>query len=524
MARPRPTKPGVAGEMMARRNYDTVILGGGTAGAVVAGLLADGSSESILLLEAGADYGAFEAGRWPSDLLDARALAYTHDWKLDSEATYPGRVVPFERACVMGGCSSHNGCAAIWGSRVDYDDWANRGLAGWSTDDLLPFFQTANERMRVRNYEPSDITPFHQACLEAAEQAGISRVSNLNDLDEDEGIAPSPVNIWHGNRWNSALAFLDPARTRPNLEIEGNALVDRLLIEKGRATGVRYIGADGPTEVRASRFVIAGGTYGSPAILMRSGVGDPVALSTLGIEATLELRGVGQNLHDHSAVQLEFSGSETLVKRMRDFGSNHWMPEEQTIAKLRSPHYPIDEAGFDLHVYPVGGPDDTRSSGWHWQFPVACMTPRSRGWLKLRSSDPNALPLIDHRYISDEHGHDRAVLVAGVHLVREWASQGAFRDLLGDELAPGPDAKTASEIAAWIDASVGHYYHPVGTCAMGEDSDAMAVTDARGKVHGLDNTFVADCSIVPVIPRANTNIPAVVIGQRIARWLLAPEA
>lgn len=505
------------------REVDTVILGGGTAGAVVAGKLAEGSSERVLLLEAGPDYGAFDAGRWPDDLLDARALAYSHDWNLNSETTYPGRVVPFERACVMGGCSSHNGCAAIWGSRVDYDAWVVSGLRGWSTDDLLPFFERANETMRVREYDSSEITPFHGACLEAAEQAGIPRSANLNDLDEDEGVAPSPVNIWQGKRWNSAVAFLDPARERPNLEIEGNALVDRLLIEDGRATGVRYISANGPAEVRAKRIVVAGGAYGSPAILLRSGIGDPDELAALGVTPTVPLPGVGQNLHDHSAVLLEFSGSDALVARMRAFGGNHWMPEEQTIAKLRSPQYPVDEAGFDIHIYPVGGPDDSRPSGWHWQFPVACMTPQSRGWLKLRSSDPNALPTIDHRYVTDADGHDKNVLVAGVRIARHWAAQPALQELLGEELAPGSSAESDSEIAAWIDGSVGHYYHPVGTCAMGDDSNPMAVTDARGRIHGLENAFVADCSIIPVIPRANTNIPAVVIGLRIASWLLAEE-
>lgn len=510
--------------MASRRKCDTVILGGGTAGAVVAGLLAEQSSESILLLEAGPDYGAFEDGAWPRDLLDARSLAYTHDWKLSSEATYPSRVVPFERACVLGGCSAHNGCAAIWGSRIDYDAWAASGLDGWSTNELLPFFERANERMRVRDYDAAEITPFHEACLEAAERAGIPRSSNLNDLDEDVGIAPSPVNIWHGHRWNSALAYLDTVRTQPNLEIEGGALIDRLLIENGRATGVRFIGADGPAEVMAERFVIAGGAYGSPAILLRSGVGDPAVLAAVGIDPIVALPGVGRNLHDHSAVLLEFSGSATLIERMRAFGRKHWMPEEQTIAKLRSPHYPASEAGFDLHIYPVGGPDDTRASGWHWQFPVACMTPRSRGALTLRSSDPGDVPMVDHRYISDEEGHDRRVLATGVDIARNWAAQPALRELLGDELAPGPEARSDAEVSTWIDASVGHYYHPVGTCAMGNASDPMAVTDATGQVHGLENAFVADCSIIPVIPRANTNIPAVVIGERVASWLLTGVA
>ena len=159
---------------------DTVVIGGGTAGSVVAGLLASTGDERVLVLESGPDYGPFGSGRWPADLLDARALGYSHDWEYASGETYADRVVKFERAKVIGGCSAHNGCAAIWGSRVDYDSWAARGLDGWSTDDLLPLFARAVERLRVRRYTPEETTPFQQACLHAAAQAGIPRVADLN--------------------------------------------------------------------------------------------------------------------------------------------------------------------------------------------------------------------------------------------------------------------------------------------------------------------------------------------------------
>src|SRR4051794_41563584 len=154
------------------RDADTVIIGGGTAGAVVAGLLAERSDERVLVLEAGPDFGRFDSGLWPEALLDARALGYTHDWGYVSGGTYPGRIVKFERARVIGGCSAHNGCAAIWGSRVDYDGWASRGLSGWSTKELLPFFERATARLRVRSYDEAEITPFQQACLAAARTAG----------------------------------------------------------------------------------------------------------------------------------------------------------------------------------------------------------------------------------------------------------------------------------------------------------------------------------------------------------------
>jgi choline dehydrogenase len=499
---------------------DTVVIGGGTSGAVVAGLLAEHSDESIVVLEAGPDFGPFESGRWPADLLDARALGYTHDWKYTSEDTYPDRIVPFERAMVIGGCSSHNGCAAIWGSRVDYDTWAANGLDGWSTDDLLPFFARANERMRVKNYSESEVTPFHRAVLSAAEAAGMPRTADLNDLDEDEGISPSPVNIANGVRWNSAFAYLDPVRDRPNLTIIGNAVVDRFEVEADRGTRVHFIALDGPASIEAGRIVVAGGTYGSPAVLLRSGIGDPATLRSFGIAPVHDLPGVGHNLHDHSAVMLSWAGTPELEAQMRAFGADAWMPEEQSIAKIRSSLYPKDQAGFDLHIYPVGGPT---ADGWRWDFPVACMTPRSRGEVTLRSADPTVAPRLQHRYLSDEAGQDRQVLVQGVRKAREVAAQSPLRELLGEETLPGAGAQTEVEIADWVDSSVFHYYHPVGTCAMGLGGERMAVTDARGKIHGLENVYVADCSIIPEIPRANTNIPAVVIGERVAGWLLGQD-
>jgi choline dehydrogenase len=168
----------------------------------------------------------------------------------------------------------------------------------------------------------------------------------------------------------------------------------------------------------------------------------------------------------------------------------------------------------------VGGPDSESESGWHWSIPVACMSPRSRGSLTLSSSDPRREPRIEHRYLSDPDGQDRSVLLEGLCIARELASQSPLSDLLGDELRPGSDLKDDAALLAYIDRMIEHYYHPVGTCPMGTDDEPLAVTDARGRIHGLENAFVADCSIMPVIPRANTNVPAVVVGERIADWLL----
>lgn len=498
------------------RYVDTLILGGGTSGAVVAGRLAEHSDESVLVIEAGPDYGARRDRRWPADLVDASALAASHDWGYSSGRTYDDRTVAFERAKVIGGCSSHNGCAAIWGHRRDYDAWAEAGNEGWSTSDLLPFFLDAMERMRVRQPEAHEATPFQQACLDAAQQLGIPLAADLNDLDDPVGMALSPVNIVDGRRWNTAFAYLDPVRDRPNLAIRGNHLADRLLLEGRRVVGARVIGPNGPVDIRAGRTIVSAGTYGSPAILLRSGIGEAKELEAVGIEPQHQLPGVGRNLHDHPAVSLEFVGSDQLRSLMSRHRAMQWSPEEQTIAKLRSSH--CNEA-FDLHLYPVGGPINAEASEWRWAFPVACMTPRSRGALRLAGSDPGAAPVIDHGYLNDIDGHDAAVLADGVAIAKEFARQSALAELVGEELPPFAGAGEA-DLLARVHATVEHYYHPVGTCKMGPASDADAVVDSIGAIHGLDGGFVADCSIMPVVPRANTNIPAVVVGERIASFLI----
>ncbi len=493
----------------------TVVIGGGTAGAAVAGLLAEHSGESVLLLEAGPDYGPFAAGRWPAELINAGAIPATHDWGYDSGELYAPRVIAYERARVIGGCSSHNGCAAIWGSSVDYDGWAALENPGWSTDELRPLFRAGSERLRVRIPDLGELTPFQRLALDAAVAAGIPRVADLNNLDENLGMAPSPANIVNGVRWNTAFAYLDPVRARSNLTIVGNSACDRLEIRSGRVKAVVAAGREGPVRIEAGRVIVAAGTYGSPAILLRSGIGDPAELHSAGITPMHDLPGVGRNLHDHPRVTVSYAGTHELEKMMAAFARDHWMPEEQTLAKARSSRC---TRGFDLHVYPVGGPDPTTPTGWRWTLEVAGLTPRSRGALRLTSADSAVPPILDHRYLSDPEDEDLRVLADGVALAREIAAP--LSRFAGSENSPGSAIATRTEIETFVSANCLHYYHPVGTCRMGPASDRSAVVDSRGRIHGLDNAFVADASIMPVIPRANTNLPALVVGERIARWLL----
>ena len=498
---------------MAQHSYfDTVVTGGGTAGAAVAARLVQNTSQTVLLIESGPDYGAFADHCWPAPLLDARSLPGGHDWGYvnGADTGRPGHLL--ERARVIGGCSSHNGCAAIWGNRLDYDHWVTLGNPGWSADELLPFFKLANETLKVKRISSAEVTPWQQACLDTAPKIGIPQVADLNNLDEDIGISTSPVNILDGMRWNTAFAYLDPVRGNERLTILPLTQVDRLRLEGGRVVALEVIGPDGPSTIEAGQVIMCAGTYGSPAILLRSGIGPAAELRALGIETKLDLA-VGKNLHDHPAVYLKYSGTPQLVAAMLDFTARGGVLfSEQTIAKFRSKYC---TTAYDLHLFPVGGQFTDTADSWDFLLPVANMTPLSRGSVQLTSADPFATLKIDTAYLSDLEGRDLAILWNGIELVRDYACQAPLAAWIGEETPPTASYRTPEDVRR----DNLHYYHPVGTCKMGPQSDPTAVVDARGKVYGVDNLYVADASIMPVVPRANTNIPALVVGERLAEWL-----
>ena len=492
---------------------DVAVVGGGSAGSVVAGRLAGESDAQVILLEAGPDYGSRVDGRWPADLLDGGALATSHSWGYASGDLYPGREpIEFQRARVIGGCSSHNGCIAAVGCPEDFDGWAAlSGDPGWSADAIRPLIQRALTRLRVRHYEGSELSPFHFACLDAAVAIGLPRVDDLEDLDGGVGFGSEPVNIDGGARMNAAFAYLDPARQRPNLRIVADALCDRLVLgPNGVEIVVRRDGDE--LRVRAGRVVLAAGTYGTPSVLLRSGIGAPDELRALGIETVHALPGVGANLHDHPLIELDFAGSDQLRELLEAAAATRFVPEEQTLGKLRSSHA---TGPYDLHLIPVAAHGQSLFAG-RVLIGAAGLEPRSRGHLRLLGTDPEAMPLLDHGFVSDPDGVDVAVLIEGVERIRELVAAEPLRSLAGLETKPGSSA----DLEGAIRRTVTHYFHPVGTCAMGRASDPAAVCDGEGRVHGLDRVIVADCSLMPVVPRANTNIPAVVVGERIADVLL----
>lgn len=462
----------------------------------------------MILVEAGPDYGPRTSGHWPADLLDGGALVTSHDWGYDSGPIVGREPIALPRARVIGGCSAHNGCVVAVGCPEDYDGWA--ALTGddrWSSAVVRPAFARALERLAVRTYTEDEVGPFHRACLAAAAALGIPRADDLDDLDGGVGFGIEPVNIEAGVRVNAAFAYVDPARGRESLTILDRALCDRLVVTgRGVEAFVRRDGEE--ILVEASSVVLAAGAYGSPAILQRSGVGDPARLRTAGIDAVVDLPGVGRNLHDHPLAEVEFAGSERLQSLLAESSAKRFTPEEQTLGKLRSSRA---RGPYDLHVFPVAGHPNSLLAG-RVVLAVSAMEPRSRGTLHVVGAEPDAAPRIDHGYLSDPDGLDLAVLAEGIERARELAATEPLRDLIGPEITPSVDRPIGQYHA--------HYYHPVGTCAMGADGDPLAVCDGAGRVRGLDRVLVADCSLMPVVPRANTNVPAVLVGEQIAELLL----
>ena len=497
---------------------DTIVVGAGTAGAVVAGRLAAGGSGRTLLLEAGPDYGPAGSGRWPRDLLDATSVAqWSHDWGYTGE--FGGQVIHFNRARVVGGCSAHNAGAVVFGSRFDYDGWAAAGNAGWSARELLPLFASAWKQLRVRRVGLDELTPFQRVCRDAIVANGILAVEDFNNLGQNAGVAPFPVSIDGGMRVNSAFGYVDPVRDR--LIVAGDAPVERVLVRGGRAAGVAVRDGRGLAEIAASRVVLSAGAYGSPAILLRSGIGPAGELTAIGVKPALDLPGVGRNLHDQPCVEVRYEGSGELIEQMeRHQAEIGWQPHEQVITKFPSPRC---RQGFDLHIYPVGGYSKDAST-WFWFLGVACLAPLSRGSVRLTGPGPGDRLMIDHRYLSDPSGYDRARLAEGVGRVREVAEVPELRRLLGRETRPGPEVSGRQAIERFLDHAAVHYYHPAGSCKMGPASDPDSVADSEGRVHGIEGLYVADASLMPAVTSGNTNMPATVIGERIARSLLEPPA
>lgn len=500
----------------------TVVVGSGPGGAVLAARLVE-AGEHVLLIEAGPDYGPFGSPEWPAALLDPTRMPVDDvSWNYLSAAQHGLPDHHLQRARVIGGCSTHNGAAALWGHRADYDAWAVEN-PGWSAAEVEPLFRIVDEKLRVHVPPPEWVTPFHKHVVAAVGQAGYPVLPTLCSLDPDFGFSVHPVNIDPATRlrWNAGFAYLDPIRDRPNFQLMPDTLVDRVLLEGDRAVGVAVIGPHGPADIPADRVILAGGAYGTPLILLRSGIGPAAALAEWGIPLHHNLPGVGQNLHDHPATAVQYEASPELIAEMDAFlAAGGLAREEGTTGLVSSSRC---EGPYDIHIYPVA-PHPHGDEPWRFAIASAVMAPRSRGSVGLnpdQPTDPEAAPIIDTNYLSDEDGYDLEVLAESLELARQLGAQPALAAVLPRELSPGPAVQTRDEIKAWLLANATHDYHPTSTCRMGPEGDPLAVVDASGYVHGLRGLMVADASIMPCVTLANTNVPTFMVAEKIAQDLLA---
>ena len=476
-------------------------MGAGAAGCVLAARLSEDGARTVCLVEAGPDYGHHDAGRWPADLLDASDCATSHDWGYGVDV-----------ACrVVGGCSAHNGCLVVWGTPADYDEWATAtGDAAWGWAGMAPLLSRAELAIGTRRFAPEEVGAFTRAAMDGWASLGEPVLDDFNAVAATRGAGLIPVNRRGRTRWGAALAYLDPARGRPNLTIVADALADRVVVEGGRARAVVVQTPAGQTVIEADTIVLASGAYGSPAILLRSGIGPADELRALGIAVAADVAGVGRGLVDHPAVHVRLTPSDRLVADMAADDERGVLTHVQSKLKAASSHC---EAGtFDLHMLPnVAWETDAagRRTGRHEisLIPVL-LKPRGHGVVRLRSADPAVVPEIDQRLFSDPDGIDAAVLAEGVELARAVAATGPLGELLS-----GPAAPDALPSEAWT------LFHPAGTCRMGATGAADAVVDPDGRVQGVDGLRVADASILPTIPRANTHLTALAVAEAMAERL-----
>ncbi len=435
-----------------------MVVGGGTAGCVLAARLSEEPGRSVCLVEAGPDYGPYAGGRWPADILDGRWLALdSHRWEQD-DADDRSQA----RARILGGCSAHNACVLLRGADADYDEWG----PGWTAAELQPYLDRAEQAFGTRVLDDTELHPWHRAFADAA---GDDTIVN-------------PVNMTReGVRWTAAFAYLDPARDRPNLTIQADTLVDRVVLDGDRAVGIAT--SDG--EISAETVVLAAGAYGSPGVLLRSGIGPETGLP------------VGEGLVDHVGTGIAWEPTDEL---RADWDASA-APLALAAVTIEARSTRCEEGVCDLFLFPALHPGHEISAA------VYAMKPRSRGRVTLTSADPRAPLHIEHGFLSDDA--DVAVLTEGVERVRELAQSPPIRRYRGPELRPGEDVGAEEHVRA----GGGGFFHPTGTCAIG------SVVDEGGRVLGYQNLVVADASIMPTIPRANTNLSTAAIAERIAEML-----
>lgn len=511
--------------------HDVVIVGGGTAGCVLASRLTENPDVSVLLIEAGRRSRKLHV-RIPAAF--SKLYRTEVDWG-DSTTPQPaldGREVVFPRGRMLGGSAAMNAMMVLRGHRADYDGWAAAGCAGWSWDDVEPAFA----RSAAGAFPLADLPDRHvlaEAFVHAAHGVGIPPAADLNGED-NEGAGLVPVSQRRGRRFSVLEGYYAPARRRPNLTVVTDALVTRVLVEGGRAVGVAFRpdGDEPEDEVRSSReVVLCAGAIGTPHVLQLSGIGPRGALEAAGVDVVHEHPSVGANLLDHLAngLLVRTRGVETLASaqslpnfiRWALFGRGPLTSNlGEAVAFVRS-HSDVKAPDLELLLAPVLFEEEGLKppSEHGLTLAVVLLEPRSSGTVLLRSADPRVPPAIDPQYLTDPGGEDAATLLRGLRLARRVLAQEPLASLVDAEILPGTDARSDDALLAHIRALSQTLYHPAGTCRMG--SDAGSVVDPQLRVRGIAGLRIADASVIPKLPRGHTNWPTVMIAERASDLIAA---
>lgn len=525
------------------QEYDYIIVGAGSAGCVLANRLSADPALKVLVLEAGPEDRSWRIhmpAALVANLCDDRFNWYYHT---QPQPHMDGRVMYWPRGRVIGGSSSLNAMVYVRGHALDYERWAEQGAPGWSYGEVLPYFRRAETRAKGADAwrggdGPLKVStgamrnPLFRAFIEAGRQAGYGYTEDMNGYRQ-EGFGPMDMTIHGGRRWSAAMAYLHPARGRPNLTVLTGALTGRVLVERGRAVGVEYRRRGSTVAARAGREVIlAGGAINSPQLLLLSGIGDPDHLRAVGVAPVHDLPGVGRNLQDHLELWIQHECLQPITLHsvnnplVRARVGIEWFLFKTGLgasAHLEAGAFIRSEAGvrhpdIQYHFLPSVVTDHGRvpSTCHSFQAHVGSMRATSTGAIRLQSADPTVHPLIDPNYLANER--DRWELRACVKLTREIFAQKAFDPYRGREILPGPDVRTDAEIDAYVRAKADSAYHPCGSCKMG--TDAMAVIDPQCRVRGLEGLRVVDASIMPSIVSGNLNAPTIMIAEKAADMIL----